>query len=44
MSGWFWAHEAIRADMSDTLAILQRLNEADSVEPWESVARSSGGA
>lgn len=37
-SGWFWAHEAIRADMIDTLAILKRLSAAPSIAPWEAAA------
>lgn len=34
-SGWYWAHEAIRADLADTLAVLDRLAGAAAPAPWE---------
>jgi len=37
-SGWFYAHEAIRVDISDALQILERLAATPSPAPWESAA------
>mmetsp|Transcript_13495 Transcript_13495/g.45720 ORF Transcript_13495/g.45720 Transcript_13495/m.45720 type:complete len:263 (+) Transcript_13495:63-851(+) len=34
-SGWFKSHEAIRADLRDTLAVIARMRTAKALEDWE---------